>query len=70
LGSVKTYREPTGTIVFLELVKRARWVDLLRGGEPWLCKTTIRRRVMIRMFGEAVTNTIALATNANSRQTV
>jgi hypothetical protein len=27
-------------------------VDFQYGGEPWLAKTTIRRRLMIRMFGE------------------
>lgn len=28
-------------------------VDLHGGGEPWLCKTTIRRSVLMRLFGEA-----------------
>lgn len=26
--------------------------DDIGGGEPWLSKSTIRRRVMLRLFGE------------------
>ncbi|OPH52191.1 hypothetical protein BC351_33195 [Paenibacillus ferrarius] len=36
----------------VEVILKVPVVDLLYGGEPWLGKSTIRRRVMLRLFGE------------------